>query len=126
MPPAEARSLLGPGAIIGYSTHTIEHVIAALALPIDYIAFGPIFSTQSKDSTDTVVGLDGLKAVKKALGSRPLVAIGGIHSSGLLAVLAAGADSAAMIGALVSDPEQIAQRMRKLSELAEGSHVKHY
>lgn len=117
MPPTEARRILGEEAIIGYSTHTIEQVRAAANLPVDYIAFGPVFPTLTKKSPDNVVGLDGLKAAKQAVGGRQLVAIGGIDDSNLLWVLAAGADSAAMIGSLLSEPQQITGRMQKLTAL---------
>jgi thiamine-phosphate pyrophosphorylase len=117
IPPTEARRILGKEAIIGYSTHSMEQVRAASTLPVDYIAFGPVFPTLSKDSPEDAVGLDGLKEAKLAVGGRPLVAIGGIDESSLLSVLAAGADSAAMIGCLLSDPQHITVRMQKLTAL---------
>lgn len=123
LPPTEARALLGTKAIIGYSTHTPEQARAAAALPVDYIALGPIFATGSKEDPDEVVGLHGLREARKAVGDRPLVAIGGINDSNLFSVLEAGANSAAMIGALVSDPESITLRMQKLAALAQ--RVKH-
>ena len=118
MPPTEARAILGDKAIIGFSTHTIEQAAAAATMPVDYIAFGPVFPTQTKDAPDDVVGLDILRVARKAVGDRPLVAIGGIDDSNLLSVLAAGADTAAMIGSLLSDPLQITDRMLKLIALA--------
>jgi thiamine-phosphate pyrophosphorylase len=119
LPPTEARALLGSKATIGFSTHTIEQARAAAALPIDYIAFGPIFPTGTKENPNEVVGLDGLREVKQVIGDLPLVAIGGINGSNLLSVLAAGADSAAMIGALKSVPANITRRMQKLAGLAQ-------
>jgi len=56
LPPEAARKLLGPTAIIGFSTHNLEQAIAAASLPIDYIAIGPIYSTSSKEKPDPVVG----------------------------------------------------------------------
>ncbi|MFL6282273.1 MAG: thiamine phosphate synthase, partial [Pyrinomonadaceae bacterium] len=47
MPPEAARSLLGGGAVVGFSTHGVEQAIAAARLPVDYIAVGPIFKTAS-------------------------------------------------------------------------------
>src|SRR5947209_4283907 len=55
--PTAARRLLGPRAIIGYSTHNIAQAQAAARLPIDYIALGPIFTTTTKEKPDPVVGL---------------------------------------------------------------------
>src|SRR5262245_52653014 len=49
LPPSEARKLLGPDVIIGFSTHSVEQAKAALDLPIDYVAIGPVFRTSTKD-----------------------------------------------------------------------------
>jgi|SRR5689334_6951500 len=107
MPPDAARRLLGPNAIIGYSTHNVDQAINATKLPINYLAIGPIFSTTTKSDTDPVVGPEGLKAVRDKIGEFPLVAIGGITEANAREVLAAGADSIAVISAVLSDPEQI-------------------
>ena len=110
MPPDKARSILGPEAIIGISTHSVEQALTALSMPIDYIAIGPIFATQTKDTSNAVVGLDGVRNVRNAAGDVPLVAIGGITLDNFEAVLAAGADSVAVISALISDPAKIESR----------------
>jgi thiamine-phosphate pyrophosphorylase len=102
LPPEAARKLLGPRAIIGYSTHNVDQAISATKLPIDYLAIGPIFSTTTKSDTAPVLGLEGLRAVRLAIGEFPLVAIGGITVGNARAVIAAGADSVAVISALLS------------------------
>ena len=102
MPPEAARKLLGPQSIIGYSTHNVDQAISAAKLPIDYLAIGPIFSTMTKSDTAPVLGLDGLRAVRRAIGEFPLVAIGGITSANAREVIDAGADSVAVITALLS------------------------
>ena len=110
--PAEAaRSLLGPNAIIGISTHDLEQARRAAELPVDYIAFGPIFSTSTKADADPVVGLGLLSEARNIVGKIPLVAIGGITRENLEGVLEAGADSAAIIGDLAADPSWIASRI---------------
>ncbi len=114
MPPEAARRLLGPEAIIGYSTHTVEQALAARQLPIDYIAIGPIFQTSTKTDTSPVLGLDGLRAVRRATGEFPLVAIGGIRRANAAQVIAAGADSVAVISALLSDPFHISDATQAL------------
>jgi len=114
MPPEAARRLLGPEAVIGYSTHNIEQAIAATNLPIDYLAIGPIFATTSKTDTAPVLGLDGLRTVREATGTFPLVAIGGITQANARAVIEAGADSVAVISALLSDPTRITEAIHKL------------
>jgi thiamine-phosphate pyrophosphorylase len=107
MPPDAARKLLGPEAIIGYSTHNIHQAIAATNLPIDYLAVGPIFATQTKSDTAPMLGLDGLRAVWQAIGAFPLVAIGGVTHANAREVIQAGADSVAVISALLSNPNRI-------------------
>lgn len=113
MPPEKAREILGPNAIIGFSTHSVEQAVAAARLPVDYIAIGPIFETRTKQDPDNVVGLEGLTMVRAAIIDLPLVAIGGITLQNINAVLDAGADSAAMIGAIISDPAWIETHMRQ-------------
>jgi thiamine-phosphate pyrophosphorylase len=96
---AEARAMLGPNKIIGVSTHSVAQVEAALVTSANYIAVGPIFPTTTKVNPDPVVGLDLLRRAR-ALTSLPLVAIGGITLETASEVLAAGANSVAVISAL--------------------------
>jgi len=105
LPPEAARKLLGPRAIIGYSTHNVDQAISATKLPIDYLAIGPIFGTTTKTDTAPVLGLDGVRAVRRAIGEFPLVAIGGITLTNARDVIDAGADSVAIISALLSAPD---------------------
>jgi thiamine-phosphate pyrophosphorylase len=91
----------------------MEQALIATRLPIDYIAIGPIFPTRSKQEPDAVVGLDGLRAVRQVVERLPLVAIGGINLENLRSVFDVGADSAAMISALM-DGTTVAQ-LRKFS-----------
>jgi len=114
MPPEAARKLLGPNAVIGYSTHNIEQAIAATKLPIDYLAVGPIFATTTKSDTAPVLGLKGLRAVREAIGVFPLVAIGGITHANAREVIGAGADSVAVISALLSDSRRIPEATASL------------
>ncbi len=114
MPVDAARELLGPDAIIGYSTHSIEQALTAIELPVDYIAIGPVFATTTKGDTSPTVGIEGIRAVRDAIGDFPLVAIGGIDEDRLNSVIDAGADSAAMIGAIVADGAGIEARMRQI------------
>lgn len=114
MPPDAARNLLGPDAVIGYSTHNLEQAIAATKLPIDYLAIGPIFATTTKSDTAPVLGLDGLRAVRQALPAFPLVAIGGITGANAREVIRAGADSVALISALLADSHRITEATRSL------------
>ena len=117
LPPAEARKILGETAIIGFSTHTVEQAIAAIKFPIDYIAIGPIFETATKENPDAVVGLEGLRLVRKAIGDFPLVAIGGITQENARFCLEAGADSVAVISCLLNEPEKIIQKTLEMTSL---------
>ncbi|HEX8494219.1 MAG TPA: thiamine phosphate synthase [Pyrinomonadaceae bacterium] len=114
LPPRAARELLGEQAIIGFSTHSIEQAREATRLPVDYIAIGPIFNTSTKENPDAIVGLDGLRSVRQAIGVMPLVAIGGITFETAREVINAGADSIAVISSLLKEPAKIEQRTREL------------
>ena len=114
LPVAAARERLGATAIIGLSTHSLSQAEAATKLGIDYLAIGPIFSSATKEDTAPEVGLDGLKAVRSRVGEFPLVAIGGITVDRALNVLQAGADSVAIISALLRNPHEIAAQTARL------------
>lgn len=120
LPPARARRLLGSRAIIGFSTHSPEQAVEAARLPVDYIAIGPIFPTSSKDNPDPLVGLDGLRRVRRLSSPVPLVAIGGINRQNARAVLEAGADAVAMISVLLTEPSRITHRTRELLNSLQG------
>jgi thiamine-phosphate pyrophosphorylase len=101
--PAGARLVVRDQRLVGVSTHNAAQLELADQSPVDYLAIGPIFSTRSKANPDPVVGLDGLRAVRK-LTSKPLVAIGGITRENCRSVIDAGADSVAVIADLLDDP----------------------
>ena len=100
--PAEARRLVGPSRMVGYSTHTIRQIEAAILEPITYLAVGPVFGTQTKDTGYSSVGLDMVAGAAQLAGSIPIVAIGGITLDTADSVLQAGATAVAVIGDLVA------------------------
>jgi thiamine-phosphate pyrophosphorylase len=101
LPVSAAREILGPNKIIGFSTHNSVQAEAAVRQGVaDYIGFGPIYATASKERTDPVQGLEGLRLVRNRV-SLPIAAIGGIAAQTMPHVLAAGADAVAMIGDIV-------------------------
>lgn len=100
LPARIAREMIGAHGTLGLSTHNAEQVIEADSLPVDYVAFGPVFPTVSKANPDPVVGLGRLREIRR-LTAKPLVAIGGITRENVLAVLDAGADSVAVISDLI-------------------------
>ena len=118
LPAPAARRLLGDRAIIGLSTHNVEQVQVARRQPIDYIAFGPVFPTQTKEAPEPTTGLRILKTVRR-LTDLPLVAIGGISPENAPDVFAAGADAVATISNIVKEPDKIAENFgRMLSSAA--------
>jgi thiamine-phosphate pyrophosphorylase len=100
--PVDSRKVLGAEAKVGFSTHNIEQLSAAASEPVDYLAFGPIFSTVSKTRPDPTVGLKQLREARSAT-TKPLVAIGGITLDRAREVLDQGADSVAVIAGLLPD-----------------------
>ena len=112
LPPQKARELLGENAIIGFSTHNISQAAEAIKLPIDYLAIGPVFATTTKENHDKIVGIEGVKRVREAVGNFPLVAIGGITAENFGEVFEAGADSIAVIKAILFPPENIAENLQ--------------
>lgn len=115
LPPEKARMLLGPDRLIGFSTHSLEQVLKADTLPVDYIAIGPVFPTRTKEKPDPVVGIEAVRAVR-AWTRKPLVAIGGITLETAPQVIAAGADAVAVIADLVGAPD-ITARARQYVEV---------
>lgn len=103
LPPPMVRQLMGPRVLLGYSTHNHEQFFEGTRLPVDYLAFGPIFGTTNKANPDPSVGLEKLKLCA-GLTNLPIVAIGGITRANALQVLSEGASSVAVIGDLVPDP----------------------
>jgi thiamine-phosphate pyrophosphorylase len=114
LPVRDARRLLGPDPVIGFSTHNAPQASAAGGQPVDYVAFGPVFPTASKRNPDAVTGIEVLKECR-ALVEQPLVAIGGITRQTARAVLNAGADSVAVIADLLP-AELTSQTLRERME----------
>jgi thiamine-phosphate pyrophosphorylase len=111
LPPEAARSLLGRSRIIGFSTHSLQEVRKASTLPIQYIGFGPVFKTSTKENAAPVLGLQKLRQACTE-SAVPVVAIGGIGLSQVVKVLEAGASSVAVISDLMTAPD-IARRMQE-------------
>ena len=114
LPPSEARKLLGENKIIGYSTHSLAQALEALSFPIDYLAIGPVFSTSTKADTAPTIGPEGVAEVRRATKDIPLVAIGGINELNAASLFDAGANSVAVISALLSEPAAITAKTTAL------------
>jgi thiamine-phosphate pyrophosphorylase len=101
---ADARGIVGPGVLLGVSTHDLDQLAAAARGPVDYVAIGPVFPTRTKANPDPVVGLEMVRRARAAT-SRPLVAIGGITRANARDVVEAGADGVAVISDLLDAPD---------------------
>jgi thiamine-phosphate pyrophosphorylase len=116
LPASIARQVLGPGRLIGVSTHTRAEAQAATEEGANFLVFGPIFFTPSKAPYGQPVGLEALRAVRAAV-TAPILAIGGIKLANLDQVLAAGADGIAVISAIISADDPMAATQELLATL---------
>jgi thiamine-phosphate pyrophosphorylase len=109
LPIGVARRLLPIDKLLGCSTTTVDQAVAAEADGADYVAIGSIYPTPSKE-TAVIVGLERLRQVRQAV-KLPIVAIGGITKDNAAEVVAAGADSVAIISAILGaeSPETAAR-----------------
>jgi len=106
-----AREMLGPGKIIGVSTHSLEEFELANNGDVDYIAFGPIFPTGTKDYS---IGTSGVERVLKA-ARKPVVLIGGITLDNVDTLLDLGAKNVAVIRDMIR-ADDIAGRAKAFKE----------
>jgi thiamine-phosphate pyrophosphorylase len=104
--PEDARRVVGPERWVGVSTHAEEQVRLAELSCADYVAVGPVFATGTKRDAEPVIGLAGV-TLARTLTTKPLVAIGGITRANARSVIEAGADSVAVISALVDEVESV-------------------
>jgi thiamine-phosphate pyrophosphorylase len=98
---AAARELLGANAIVGYSTHSIDQVRIAAGMPLSYIAVGPVFATESKQTGYSPVGLQLVREAVRRAGEKPVIGIGGVTLENAPDVIAAGASGVAVIADLL-------------------------
>ena len=113
----QSRRIVGREPWVGVSTHNLEQVDAADRTSADYVAFGPVFSTSTKEKADPVVGLQLLAEARKRT-SKPLVAIGGITLERAADTYRAGADSLAVIRDLLEASDPGVQARAFLAEAA--------
>lgn len=113
LPIEEARKVVG-GMTIGISTHSLEEALQAQNQGADYIGFGPIYGTTTKEGALPPRGLEALKMVSEAV-SIPVVAIGGIKLENLREVLLHGASAVAVAsGLLIQEPKSTAEGFVKI------------
>jgi thiamine-phosphate pyrophosphorylase len=118
LPPAVARKLMPAGSIIGTSAGDEASLRAALAVPVDYIAFGPVFPTTTKQTSAAPIGIEGIRQFRALAGSEAtLVAAAGITLETAPAILAAGASTVAVAAAIFRVPDPAAELARWLQKL---------
>ncbi len=118
LPVAAARLVLGAGGLVGVSVHDREGAIRAAQAGADYLYFGHVYSSPSKE------GLPPKGTVELALVAAavavPVVAIGGVGPDRVAEVAAAGAAGVAAVSVYRSDPAGVARRLRAAWEKAGG------
>ncbi len=121
MPPDQARKLLGPGRIIGVSSHSPDEAEEAVSEGADYVAVGAMFATDTKDDAK-VGGVDLARAVRSKIKKIPLFAIGGINAGNLPKLLDAGIRRVAVSGAITGAPSvrEAAEEMRNILSSTAG------
>ncbi len=117
LPPLSVRRLIGPGGLIGVSTHSVEDVRRANQGGADYVVFGPIFETPSKRPFGRPLGLHLLADVCRR-SPIPVLAIGGITCERVHDVRRVGAHGVAVIGALLSR-DNISEAVREFTQALE-------
>lgn len=119
LPVPACRKVMGDDAVVGASTHSEEEVNAALEAGADYIGYGPVFDTSTKENSLEPRGVEALAEVVSSVNI-PVVAIGGINVENIGEIRRAGAAAAAVISALVSKNclEESAKALTKAWEKA--------
>lgn len=106
---ADVKAIRHAGLLLGVSTHDHAELEKGLAADPDYVALGPIYPTLLKKMPWTPQGLERIGEWKKLIGNKPLVAIGGLTVERATLCLAAGADSAAVVGDIVNHADPTGQ-----------------
>jgi thiamine-phosphate pyrophosphorylase len=121
LPPAAIPEEVREKLAIGRSTHTPEQLKASCQEPVDYVAFGPVFGTKSKDSDYSERGLDALRKAVELAAPRPLIAIGGIHAEHLPLLSKAGVGGFAVISVVAGADDPVASARALVDSFAESS-----
>ena len=115
LPPADARALLGPDALLGLSVTNAAEIATVDPSIVDHVGLGPLYATRTKPDAATPLGRHGFHAIRRQL-ALPVVAIGGIDAAGAAGAIEAGADGIAVVTAIAraDDPEQAARALRRI------------
>ncbi|MBX5219736.1 MULTISPECIES: thiamine phosphate synthase [unclassified Rhizobium] len=111
-----ARTMIGPGMILGLSVETAPLASAVDPGLVDYAGVGPVFATPTKADHKQPIGFDGLARLVKA-SPVPSVAIGGLKANHVAEVFAAGANGLAVVSAIAGTPDPEAATRRIAAEI---------
>jgi len=118
LPPSDARRLVGGERIVGTSAGSERQLDEGLAAPADYIAFGPVFPTTTKQTSAAPIGIEGVRRFRAVAGpDAVLVAAAGITLETAPAILEAGADAVAVAAAIFRTSDPAAEFRRWLAVL---------
>ena len=117
-----ARQILGLNSLIGASTHSAQEVQSAQKRGADFITYGPVYFTQSKQAYGEPIGIESLQDVCKKC-KIPIYALGGIKANNIPATLQAGAHGVAMISALLAAPSPT-QSYQKITQIMQTDQAK--
>ncbi|MBR5213118.1 MAG: thiamine phosphate synthase [Akkermansia sp.] len=116
---AEVRQIVGPGVLVGRSTHSLEQARQARQEGADYIGFGPLFPTGTKPGRKSI-GLADIAAAQLAVGDMPLFCIGGINATTLPEVLQAGARRVVIVSWLLQQDDIALAAQSVIRELTQA------
>ena len=122
MPVKTARDILGKEKIIGLSVHNLKEAIDAEKTRADYIGIGPVFETTTKKDAEKTCGIAMINKIKKEV-KIPIVAIGGINKKNIREVIRAGADSAAVVSAVVCS-DDVFREVLELTDIIKENRLK--
>lgn len=114
---AEVRKMVGPGVIVGRSTHSPQQALAARQEGADYIGFGPLYPTGTKPGRPCI-GLQDIAATQELIGNMPMFCIGGINGTTLPQVIAAGARRVVIVSWLLRQADIAATAQAVIKMLA--------
>lgn len=117
LPLSMARGLAAGRLLVGVSCESVQDAVDAERDGADYVSVSPVFATPTKTDTAPALGLEGVRAVRRAVRV-PVVAIGGIRATNAADVMRAGADGICVVSAIVSapDPRAAAASLRSIVE----------
>jgi thiamine-phosphate pyrophosphorylase len=124
LPPAAARAILGPQAIIGLSICRSLDIGTFDPATVDYVGLGPIFPTDTKTDASIALGAEVFAGIRRQLKC-PVVAIGGIAVANAAQAIAAGADGIAVVSAIcgAADPRAAAHALRAAVDAARRARI---